>query len=379
VPGFFGPVDNLSRRDIEALARSIQPNTQKIENTRLRLPELWWGNLSSLQKGARRGDAVHALGCCERLYRHDPAKLRRRLCVITLEDVSLGDLRTVAMVMHYGASAAREASEADLGVCLALTEQMANAVKDRITSELVGAAIDSPRRRDHVLDIATTRASDCVRLYKDENADPRDRCVVGLALSGSLSVENRRIGQRDRHALIDAVRGMEVPDAISLIVECALKFGGELAALAVTIPILYGRMTREAITVKCSPLPEAPLIADLLAPAYDRHTRVGLRALSTYRLRWKPLAKFLRQNVADPRAAIKTLAFRAEGSALDQEVSCEFGDEIYAANERAQADVLAMEHAALPQGKRLFLDGLPVLNWYRREAAAAELRALGSS
>jgi hypothetical protein len=306
------------------------------------------------------------------LYRQDPVKLRRRLVVIALEDVSFGHLLIAAMTAIYTASAEKQASEEDLARCLGVVHELAYATKDRIIAELIGASVDSPKRRDSTLRIAREPVRDCVQLYEDEEADARDRVVAGLALAGTLTMDGRRIGKRDRAALIDSIRRMRGPDAVVLIAECALKLGGEISTLALIVPILYHRMRSEEVKVVMAPLPAAPLIEGVLAPAYDRHTRAGLDALSKYRTRWTPLAKFLR-HLADPRSAVKTLAFRAEGSALNREVGCDLGDQIYAANEEAQADALGMDYAALREGKRLFLDGLPILNALRCDAAMAEL------
>jgi hypothetical protein len=170
---------------------------------------------------------------------------------------------------------------------------------------------------------------------------------------------------------------MDLPDAAVLILEYGLKIGGEIAALAVNVPILYGRMRGQVICIERVPLPEATVIEGLISTAYDQHTRAGLRALSTYRLRWKPLAEFFRKNVGDPRGGIHRLAFRTEGSALNREVVCPLGDQVFAWNEEAQCAAMRLEYAALPAAKRLFITGLPVLNAFRRQAIAAELRALG--
>jgi len=135
-------------------------------------------------------------------------------------------------------------------------------------------------------------------------------------------------------------------------------------------------MRNQVPQVERVPLPDATVIAGLISAAYDQHTRAGLRALSTYRQKWKPLDQFLRKNVDNPRAAIKTLAFRTEGSALDREIVCPLGDQVFAWNEEAQCDAIGMEYAALPAAKHVFLAGLPVLNALRQQAMAAELRTV---
>jgi hypothetical protein len=374
VPSFFAPVEALTRNDVENLPKTVA--TQKSRDVRLRYPQEWWLRLSAVQKSIRRGTVAEALDSAERLYHQEPVKVRRRLAVIALEDVSYGDLLTTATALMYAVSAAKEASESDLELCLGLVERMASSTKDRILAELVGAAIDSPKRRDSILKIAHTGVHECAALYRDEGADLRDRCVAGLALVGALNLDGKRVGTRDRNSLIAAAMAMDLPEAARVILECGLKIGGEIAALVVNVPVLYRGMRAQVVRIERAPLPEATVIECLISAAYDQHTRTGLRALSAYRVKWKPLAQFLRKNVGDPRAATKTFAFRAEGSALDREIVCPLGDQVFNWNEEAQCDAIGMAYAALPAAKHLFLAGLPVLNALRQQAMAAELRTV---
>jgi hypothetical protein len=96
----------------------------------------WWAYLSNLQKAIRRSAVAEALDSAERLYRADPVKLRRRLSVIALEDLNFGDLLTTATALMYAVSAAKEASESDLELCLGLVERVASG---RPTGRWVGA------------------------------------------------------------------------------------------------------------------------------------------------------------------------------------------------------------------------------------------------
>ena len=370
---YLAPIEALTRRDLEALSQSVV--TQKPKNTRLSYPAAWWVQLSNVQKAIRRGAVAQALDSAERLYREDAVKLRRRLAVIAVEDVSFGNLLTTAITTLYAVSAEKRASEEDLAQCLGFVQEMAGATKDRILAELIGAAVDSPKRQDSILKIAHSGVQDCAALYRNEGADPRDRSVAGLALAGALNLDGKRVGTRDRNALIAAAMGMDLPDTAHVILECSLKIGGEIAALAVNVPILYRQMRAQVVRIERPALPEATVIEGLISAAYDQHTRTGLRALSAYRVQWKPLAQFLRMNVGDPRAAIKTLAFRAEGSAVDRDIVCPLGDQVFAMNEQAQCDAIGLRYTALGEAKRLFLAGLPVLNALRQEAMAVELRA----
>jgi hypothetical protein len=378
MPSYLATAERLSRLEIESFAESIKPTSQKRKQYRLHHPQLWWNNLSNLQKAVRRGDVDQALMSAERLYRQDSAKLLRRLSVIALEDLAFGDLLLVAAVLEYGARSRKQASHGsqDLGKCLALVEHMARATKDRSACELAVAAIDPPAWKPRIARFARTRPTEWVRLYASEQADIRMRSLAGLALGGTLTLDNRRVGSPDKEALAAAIQAMDLPEVVVVIIENALRFGGEVAALAVNIPVLYARMRAAPVVVSANRLPDGELIEGLLSPAYDKHTRVGLRALARYRTRCRELWEFLRDIGADGRRVIGNLAFMAEGSVVDREIRCQLGDELSAMNEQAQCVAIGLPYSALPEAKRLYLDNLAILNEFRRSAAASEVTAL---
>src|SRR5688572_11983386 len=130
VASYLAPIEALTRRDLEALSQSIV--TQKPKNIRLPYSAAWWLHLSALQKSIRRGATERALDSAERLYRADPVKLRRRLAVIAIEDVSFGNLFSTAITSIYAASAKKQASEEDLARCLGFVHELGCATKDRI-------------------------------------------------------------------------------------------------------------------------------------------------------------------------------------------------------------------------------------------------------
>jgi hypothetical protein len=377
VPSFLAPVEALTRNDVENLPKTLA--TQKSRDVRLPYPAAWWLHLSGLQKAIRRGAVAEALDSAERLYHEDPVKVRRRLATIGLEDISFGDLAVVSAALMYAVTAEKQPSQQDLERCLGLVAQMAGSTKDRLVCELVGAACDPPTRRADILKIGNAGALECASLYRDEDADPRDRTLAALALAGSLkNVDGERIGTRDLKALVAAAMKMDLPDAVMLILESGLRLGGEVAALSAVLPVLYKEMREQIVRIERLPLPEAPLIGGVLAPAYDKHVHAGLRSLQRYGAGWRPLAEFLRKHVRDlvrDPHAIHTICFRAEGALLDREIVCPLGDEIFRLNEQAQAAALGLDYSLLPEAKRLFLEGLPILNDLRRQAIAAELRA----
>ena len=377
---FLGDIARLSADQVMALAGAVKPSPVGDSSPKIDHPSLWWNTLSNLQKAIRRGDVGQARTSTTRLYIANRGKLVRRLCVIALEDVAFGDIELVAKVIGYAALRKIERKSVvwleDLGKCLTLAEAMARSVKDRSACELAVASTWDAAHVDAVRRGTQFASAVCAEIYRDETCSLSWRCVAGWSLIGKPVRNHERLGTPNREALTAALHGMKLPDAIIFIAEKALAFGAEVAGLGANIPILYARMAEQKVQVRVNPLPRAELIRGLLSMAYDKHTRVGLRALAGYRTHCRELREFLRDIGVDARRVVGNLAFMSEGSVVDREIRCPLGDELYTLNEQAQCAAIGLPHSALPEAKQLFLGNLATLNEFRRSAAASEIAAL---
>src|SRR5690606_16809052 len=91
---------------------------------------------SAMQKGIRRGDVDLALRAACTLLKSDPAKLWRRLAGIVFEDVGLGDLDCVRLVMATSVKSVRQQHGGDWPVAARVVTRMCEARKCRATDDM---------------------------------------------------------------------------------------------------------------------------------------------------------------------------------------------------------------------------------------------------
>ena len=131
-------------------------------NAKLEHPNYWWNTLSNLQKAVRRGDLHQAQLSAILLHNTDALKLRRRLCVIALEDIGFGDIRLVSRVLEYAAAHKKVSLQTEdktgISDALALLAELTQSVKDRSPCAL---SITAKRTDEIVRRIA--RLPDCSR------------------------------------------------------------------------------------------------------------------------------------------------------------------------------------------------------------------------
>lgn len=346
--------------------------TMNIETT-LDNPNLWWNTLSNLQKAIRRRDQDQAMISAILLFNTDRIKFLRRMSVIALEDIGFGNIKLVSKILDYADSHKKirgpTAHTEELSECLALVAELAQSVKDRSPCQLAVAAKGCAGSIARVGRLPPER---CAAIYGDESADLHMRCLAGRSLTGSLSIEKLRIGKADRKAYMAALTKLDLPARIISIAEIGAGLGGEVAGLAVNVPILYRPMKMESRTTRINRLPPAELIRGLLSAAYDKHTLEGKYALAAFAANCNPLRQFSEKQGVQARRIIGFLVFMAEGSVVDRDVRCSLTDQLYASNEKELCSRMGLSYSALPEAKDILLSNLDFLNRHRRRIAEAQ-------
>lgn len=336
-------------------------------------PNYWWNTLSNLQKAIRRGDLHQAQISAILLHNTDALKLRRRLCVIALEDIGFGDIKLVSRVLEYAAANKSKlepsVGASDISESLALVAELVHSVKDRSPCTL---SVTAKRNAKAVGRVARLSPEKCAALYADESECILARCVAARSLTGNFTIENQRVGKTSRKGLLSALATMDLPDRIRNLTANGAGFGGEVAGLAANIPILFRLMKAESRRTRVHPLPHAELIRGLLSAAYDVHTLEGKWALSSFAIKCNALRRFSVTAGVDAKKIIGNIVFMAEGSVVDRDVRCALTDELYASNEKSQCAGVSLPYSALPEAKQILVDNLPMLNLCRRRIAEAK-------
>lgn len=354
------------------ISNSSVPTALNIEAS-LDNPNLWWNTLSNLQKAIRRGDQDQAVISSILLFNTDRIKFLRRMCVIALEDIGFGNIKLVSKILTYADAHKKinrlTAHTEELGECLALVAELAQSVKDRSPCQL---AVAAKGYANIIARVGRLTPERCAAIYANESDNPHLRCLAGRSLTGSLSIEKLRIGKADRKAYMAALTKLDLPERIISIAEIGAGLGGEVAGLAVNVPILYRPMKKESRKIRINHLPPAELIRGLLSAAYDKHTLEGKYALAAFAANCNPLRQFSEKQGVQARRIIGFLVFMAEGSVVDRDVRCSLTDQLYASNEKELCSRMGLSYSALSEAKDILLGNLDLLNHHRRRIAEAQ-------
>ncbi|MGE0630314.1 MAG: hypothetical protein AB7O43_21170, partial [Hyphomicrobiaceae bacterium] len=136
-----------------------------------------WRAVSSLQKAIRLGDAYAAMTAAHICHGLNKQHLWRRLAVIAIEDVMLGNLLAVAMTLALAGSKAAREDVGDLKAALWMASVLANGLKDRTACDLCA-----------VVDYDRTLHSDA-----DSWARESDERLMELAGDRDISVERQML------------------------------------------------------------------------------------------------------------------------------------------------------------------------------------------
>lgn len=291
-----------------------------------------WVAKSALQKAVRRGDERLALSAAQTLFSRQPGGLIRRLAIIAMEDVGIGNdglvIECMAACLHH--KAASDPVNPELPLYLA--SSLANSVKDRSTDDIYEAVVFLQEGKDvasverEALSFTTNAL---IRLLEDASVGITSKAIVVLALE--------KAGQANAPRIIDplslpwaAYRELGVPDELVSLCQPAARFVQDV--LAVLLPLVWieaeraeRRITKDALTV-------APTLRGVPAFCLDQFTSSGKAAIARFvetcgAVRDMLLGSGARELASAGNAAV----FRVEGGQCDQRLAWAGGRAIYQA------------------------------------------------
>jgi len=297
-------------RIYEQLDRSIDGAVDPLKCDR-------WIASSLLQKSIRRGDAdlAYRAGC--RFLELDRSGIWRRLIIIAFEDVGVGDIRALIDTVFAIASADFRRTCGEASVLKFIVRRLAEAPKDRSGDYLICAAHDHPcfsGVRD-----ACRRASlfERLQLLADFSQPLANRAVAAWFASGINWRYDRQVQGGDLRALAGAYRDLGAGEELAYSIVLAAKRVPE--ALVALAPLIWLEVQRGGLTTICNnPVPETETISGVPLYAFDKHTRIGKRAIERLVSENKPfrdcIVRFLTKG--SPRKAAEIAAFYADAAPL---------------------------------------------------------------
>ncbi|AXI42082.1 hypothetical protein C1J02_09125 [Sulfitobacter sp. SK011] len=331
-----------------------------------------WLASSLLQKSIRRDKPDLAWLAASYLLENYPAYFWRRLPIIALEDIGVGDLDVTMMAILAGSNTRLRV---ELGGCLlaatALIELMCAATKDRSTDDLFDVVSRSPNLREER--IATFEAEQLEDLFK---SDPPGGGVLNLA--NLMFVQAGSIGDLPASAIkkkiwadvIHRNASDTTPMGLAETSLLGLKTTGSILA-----PMLFA-VGCHADT-KCpetdDALPDSPTGTAIPTWAMGQHTRVGLDGFRRYIGRSQRIHDFLSDTANGSVSRPKTiggLVYRLDCGQLSHRRDCKL-----AADLKHQATHLGwgIPDEAVADALSILRDEFDLVNACRAEALRAYL------
>jgi|GEM_PF-5126371 len=302
-----------------------------------------WVLSSALQKSIRRGLAAQSQALSIRLHEIDPTYLRKRLPIITLEDIGLADAEVCQKVLEVCGSARwwREPTE----TIESLTTLMATAVKSRGACDAFCLTEVHPDRATVFAKLLPESPDKLIEVACDSGLPTLER-LCALRVLGGIKGDNYRTVSRYNPGALDAIAdSLGLPPTVRVLMAGQLKTLGLAAMLPVVYELGQGHTTRQG-----REFPGAmETVAGIPLCALDQYTRVGKAALKAFYEGSQALKDFVHAHVrnARPQALINLAMFQAESSLLDRYLSSPGLDALNSDTEDAELLELGLADAPL--------------------------------
>lgn len=289
-----------------------------------------WLASSLLQKAIRRGDADLAARAALTLYQARGSAIWRRLMVISFEDVGVGCIEAVCDTVTFATDrSARAAAGEEASVVACLAQRLAYAPKDRSTDYLMGAAQHHPELEAIRGEAGSAPLSERIAMVMDPGLSLPARALAAWYASGLNRDDEKRLGQADLAGLLKAYRMLGASDRLVSATALAAKRTRE--PITILLPLIelasqaYGRRS-----IRSGAVWPSPLIGDIPAYAFDKHTRVGKRAISIFAREDDEVRTCLEEHLPElrHRGAAAVAAFYADASPVLKRLDWDLSDSL---------------------------------------------------
>lgn len=356
-------------RALESAIRSDNPIRIPEDIDAIRDP---WLAKSALQKSIRWGLEEDALRAAFTLLQTYPDSLYRRLAIIALEDVGLGDLPLVHQAVWVaGKKVWRQANGGDWHIAANLVQRMAVALKSRDACDLIVAAHLHPQIEAQRAELPNLREEELLDIVRDLGKALPIRVLAACRLAETKRFPGETGNCREERfkRLMTVYTRLGVCPSILQIAVA----GRSRTPEAISLPLAWIEYKKSSWsrTVK-EPLPRLVRIGGWPAATWDKHTRPGKLALVHFAQQCAPLKRFLEANIppADHHKLVGLLVFRAEGSKLGYSLRFDGADDMLREGIEADLCSASLPMEAIPEALGIVEAHLDQLNDIRRDIAS---------
>ena len=327
-----------------------------------------WIVSSLLQKSIRRGEAKLARRAALTHLKLTGSAIWRRFIVIALEDVGVGAIDVVTTVVAASSDASlRKTCGGDARVAAYLAGLMADAPKDRSTDYLISAAQHQPACREFGTRCSLMSWDERKEVLADFAIPLEFRSVAALSLSGmgSRSVLNR--GPSDLEELAKIYPELGVAADFAAAAGLAAKKTRE--PITILAPLIWLEIARGGLVSVSEPaMPKTELIAGIPLYTFDKHTRLGKRAIRELIGTDTSLQCCLREFVPRARwqAAVEMAAFYADAAPVARRLEWPLSHAVEALGTEADFYKADVPQAAIQPLQAVMTASLGKLNEIRK-------------
>ena len=237
-----------------------------------------WLLASALQKAIRRAEEERAASAAFSFWQQDRQAFWRRLHIIALEDVGVGDVDALVQVLAITANPVQRRKVGDLQAGLFMVQLLCRAVKCRMADELFIQA-ERDRTYDEFRIHLARQSDDLLAEYVADTTCPIiERAQALWLLAGTKKYPSEVMPERKGRpeAAVTALRALDIPTPLTE--ACISVMNRTPWPLAIFTPLIYQyvqQLGKAGTTVKSESIPPAPDVEGIPHYAADMFTRTG--------------------------------------------------------------------------------------------------------
>lgn len=321
-----------------------------------------WVLTSNLHKAIRYGLVTQAVVTAEALFHCDPLYFYRRLPVIALEDVSLGNLSVCLEALTFCRDIPMRRKFQGRGLAGYLGARLAATCKSRSACDLlslVAAQHGQPALESEITGMSVHAAMGAAC---SPDTPLRTRAIAFLRLD-RLPIRN---GDKRAMALRRVSEFLKLPATVADV----LVDGNATHGLNALLPLVYELMGKRSLRVEYCDLAETALSLDgpILCAAGDQHTRLGQMAMKLWLREIPELLTFLPQRGLSDNAdkLLGMTLFHIEGSLINRRMTNDCLESLREHTEYTEMASLGLTRDGADPLYEAMRRHLPVLNDIRR-------------
>lgn len=236
-----------------------------------------WIAASLLQKSIRRSETHFALRAASRLSEFDRTKPYRRLLIIAFEDVGAADPDALVEAVAIATTPGWRAKHGEMESLAYVVRRLAEAAKDRSSDYLISAAQCHPSFNNARESCYRSNGDNRLRVAGDSSQPLPIRALATWLASGIGMPTGQHIEGGSLVRLAQFFSQLGLSEEFQGSAMLAARRTRE--PIAVLVPLIWLESRNQTLSVTNEEVPESPALHGIPMYAFDKHTRLGQRAV----------------------------------------------------------------------------------------------------